>query len=68
MSATGHLTVQLRALEDAINRHVRPGTFPLALTAFGLKPETSTFSCGGMFTETNEIGTKGVAAEPITHL
>jgi len=35
---------------------------PLALTAFGFKPETETFSCGamcqGMFTESGEAGTR----------
>jgi len=35
---------------------------PLALTAFGFKPETETFSCGamchGMFTETGEAGAR----------
>lgn len=105
----------LEKLEAAINRHVRPGTFPLAirmvkegetlpektrrpkaelghevvvcqtfsiarrygwqlavgaedigcplaLTAFGFKPETSAFTCGemcgGMFTENNKAGSK----------
>jgi len=41
---------------------------PLALTAFGFKPETETFSCGamcgGMFTETDEIGARTEAAVP----
>lgn len=41
---------------------------PLALTAFGFKPMTETFSCGemcgGMFTESNEIGAKTEAEVP----
>lgn len=111
----------LKALDAALNRHVRPGTFPLAvrmvkpgenlpertkrpkealdsevaicqtfsiarrygwqlavgaedigcplaLTAFGFKPETRAFTCGemcgGMFTETDEIGARTEAAVP----
>ncbi len=41
---------------------------PLALTAFGFKLETTAFSCGemcgGMFTETNEIGATTEAQVP----
>lgn len=41
---------------------------PLALTAFGFKPETESFSCGkmcsGMFTETDEAGAKTEAGVP----
>jgi uncharacterized protein (DUF169 family) len=41
---------------------------PLALTAFGFKPETETFSCGemcaGMFTETKEAGARTEADVP----
>ncbi|MBD3258707.1 hypothetical protein GF377_09765, partial [candidate division GN15 bacterium] len=41
---------------------------PLALTAFGFKPETKNFSCGamcgGMFTESDEVGAKTEAAVP----
>ncbi len=105
----------LQKFEEAVNRHVRPGTFPLAvrmvragetlpektrrprnefghtvaicqtfslarrygwqlavgeedigcplaLTAFGFKPMTEAFACGemcgGMFTESNEIGAR----------
>lgn len=41
---------------------------PLALTAFGFKPMTETYACGemcgGMFTETKEIGAKTEAELP----
>jgi len=41
---------------------------PLALTAFGFKPEIETFSCGemcaGMFTETKEAGARTEAEVP----
>lgn len=41
---------------------------PLALTAFGFKPESKNFSCGamcgGMFTESNEVGAKTEAVVP----
>ncbi len=121
MNITAGSVAVRKSLEEAINRHVRPGTFPLAvrmvrpgeplpervkrpkqefghdvavcqtfsiarrygwqiavgaedigcplaLTAFGFKPETSTFSCGemcgGMFTETNELGAKTESLVP----
>ncbi|HWR82986.1 MAG TPA: DUF169 domain-containing protein [Candidatus Deferrimicrobium sp.] len=41
---------------------------PLALTAFGLKPETTSFTCGrmcsGMYTETDDAGRKTEAEVP----
>ncbi len=41
---------------------------PLALTAFGFKPMTETFSCGamcgGMFTESNEVGARTESEVP----
>jgi len=41
---------------------------PLALTAFGFKPETGAFTCGemcgGMFTESDEIGARTEAEVP----
>lgn len=41
---------------------------PLALTAFGFKPETAGFTCGemcgGMYTESNELGAKTEAEVP----